>query len=238
MTHLDLTLPSPAENLACDEALLEACETTGTEVLRFWEPAQSFVVVGYANRVEVEVDTAACAARGLAVYRRCSGGGAVLQGPGCLNYTLALRVPECGWLASIAGTNQFILHRHREALERLLGREVAVCGHTDLALDGRKFSGNAQRRHRRALLFHGTFLCGIDLELMGQVLRFPSKAPAYRQGRAHAKFLLNLDLNPTQLKAALCEAWQANQAGAGPPLELLRTLAQQKYSDDRWNWKL
>ena len=37
MKQLDLTLPSPAENLACDEALLDWCEENGgEEILRFW----------------------------------------------------------------------------------------------------------------------------------------------------------------------------------------------------------
>ena len=38
MKYFDFTLPTPAENLACDEALLEACERGGDEILRFWEP--------------------------------------------------------------------------------------------------------------------------------------------------------------------------------------------------------
>jgi len=48
MRYLDLTLPSPAENLALDEALLEEAEASGrpTETLRLWEPRQPAVVVG------------------------------------------------------------------------------------------------------------------------------------------------------------------------------------------------
>ena len=47
MRHLDLTLPSPAENLACDEALLDWCESgEGVETLRFWESPVPFIVVG------------------------------------------------------------------------------------------------------------------------------------------------------------------------------------------------
>src|SRR2546422_3154717 len=65
MHLLDLTFPTPAENLACDEALLDLCEQGGAgEVLRFWEPREYFVVVGYANKVASEVNLAAC--RGLA----------------------------------------------------------------------------------------------------------------------------------------------------------------------------
>ena len=65
MTLLDLTLPTPAENLALDEALLDAAEDgVGGEVLRFWESPTPFVVVGYANKIASEVNVAACEATG------------------------------------------------------------------------------------------------------------------------------------------------------------------------------
>src|SRR4029077_18373734 len=97
MKWLDLTLPTPAENLACDEALLDQCEAgQGEGVLRFWEPPGLFVVVGYANPVATEVNAAACREHGIPIFRRCSGGGTVLQGPGCLNYALILKIESNG----------------------------------------------------------------------------------------------------------------------------------------------
>ena len=92
MKYLDLTLPTPKENLACDESLLEACENeSGGETLRVWSPKDYFVVLGYSNRIEEEVHTAFCEKNKLPVLRRVSGGGTVLQGPGCLNYSLILK---------------------------------------------------------------------------------------------------------------------------------------------------
>ena len=237
MIWLDRTWLAPAENLACDEALLDWCDEAGGEVLRFWEAAEHFVVVGYANKAAVEVNLPACAWHRVGVFRRCSGGGTVLQGPGCLNYTLILQIPEHGWLASISGTNQFIMHRHREAMESLLGRAVIVSGHTDLALDGRKFSGNAQRRRRRALLFHGTFLHGFDLALLGKFLNFPSQQPDYRQDRAHGEFVMNLPLSPERLKERLRETWQAEEAPSGWPWPAVQQLAAEKYATEAWNLK-
>lgn len=237
MKHLDLTLPTPAENLACDEALLDWGDAHGGAVLRCWEPAREFVVVGFANKVAVEVNQPACAAAGVAIYRRCSGGGTVLQGPGCLNYSLVLPIPEHGWLAGISGTNQFVMHRQREAIEGLLGQPVTVRGHTDLALDGRKFSGNAQRRKRRALLFHGTFLCSFELPLIGRLLQAPSKEPDYRQGRSHADFLINLGLPPARIKARLREIWQADEDMGDVPLAAMQKLVEEKYSTAAWNGK-
>lgn len=49
MRYLDLTLPTPAENLALDEALLEEAENAAKplETLRFWEPPQNMAIVGH-----------------------------------------------------------------------------------------------------------------------------------------------------------------------------------------------
>ena len=68
MRLIDHSMTTPEQNLAADEALLDWCEAGGDmEVLRFWMPAQYFVVVGYANDVATEVNVAACAARGVPV---------------------------------------------------------------------------------------------------------------------------------------------------------------------------
>ena len=73
MRCLDLSLPTPEENLAADEALWEGVEAGGAEVLRFWEAPAPFVVLGYANRAAREADLAACRARGVPVLRRVTG---------------------------------------------------------------------------------------------------------------------------------------------------------------------
>ena len=274
MKSLDLTMSTPEENLACDEALLDLCEASGEGTLRLWESPRHFVVVGYANRVEAEADRAACAAAGVPVLRRCSGGGTVLQGPGCLNYSLALPFGDTDPLATIQGTNRFIMERHRAVLEKLLGNverevgrvtpcapsggfgladiptrssgahgvtrpthNVTVEGHTDLAVNGLKFSGNAQRRKRRALIFHGTFLHDFDLSLIGKYLRFPSQQPDYRQGRAHGEFVTNLGLDPALLRAALRECWAAHEPLVAPPVEKIAALVREKYSKAEWNGK-
>src|SRR5436853_3254836 len=123
MKSLDLTLPAPAENLACDEALLDFSEENGGEgVLRFWEPQRYFVVVGYANHVVKEVNVASCDAAEIPILRRCSGGGTVLQGPGCLNYSLIAQIDQNGPLHSITSANRFIMERNREAIASLLSR--------------------------------------------------------------------------------------------------------------------
>src|SRR2546429_1422151 len=131
MNYCDLTFPTPEQNLACDEALLDAAEAGEPgEALRLWEPQTSFVVLGYANKSAIEVNLPFCETNGIPVLRRCTGGGAVLQAPGVLNYCLIL-CADSGPCCTIPATNQLVLKRHQAALTHLLGREVEVRGQTD-----------------------------------------------------------------------------------------------------------
>jgi lipoate---protein ligase len=244
MKALDLTLATPAENLACEEALLDAAEAGESgEILRFWESPQHFVVVGYANKVATEVNVPACEARGVPILRRCSGGGTVLQGPGCLNYALILRITEDGPTHSIHAANQFIMERNRAALARLASdfrlptSDFRVCGHTDLAIGGRKFSGNSQRRRRDFLLFHGTFLLNFDLTLISELLLLPSLQPDYRGSRSHAAFVTNLNCTAAAIKPALMATWNARERIEEVPHSVIQSLARTKYEQQEWNFK-
>ncbi len=238
MRFLDLSLPTPAENLACDEALLTACEAGATdEVLRFWQSERYFVALGYANRAASEVNLGFCEANAIPILRRCTGGGTVLQGPGCLNYSLVLRHESTPALHTIPATNDYILGRHQQALDALLAACVEKQGHTDLALGGVKFSGNAQRRGKRCLLFHGSFLLSMDLELIARALPMPSRQPDYRLNRSHHDFLLNLKLPAEVLKSALTRAWEARQTLEHLPSEQIAMLVREKYAQPSWNLK-
>jgi lipoate---protein ligase len=282
MKWLDAAYPSPAENLAGDEALLDLCEEEGEEILRFWESRQHFVVLGYANKIESEVNVEECRRRGVPILRRCTGGGTVVQGPGCLNYNLTLRIPGSGPLLTVTGTNDYVMQRHSAAMEELLGMPVAVKGHTDLAFSLRsnparahfpkiaadkdspeknlcppeslassrmpheaediespeawlKFSGNAQRRRRRSLIFHGTILCGFDLALIDELLRLPSKRPEYRGDRRHAEFVRNIPARIADVKLALQKAWKVTDRMEQLPEAHLRSLVENRYGTDAWN---
>jgi lipoate-protein ligase A len=247
MQILDLTLPSAAENLAADEALLDWCDqNSGEEVLRFWESPETFVVVGYANKIATEVNVARCKAKKIPIFRRCSGGGTVLQGVGCLNYALILRIAGNSPLAGISSANQFIMERNRAAISSINSQlstlNLSVSGHTDLTLNSQlptlnKFSGNSQRRRKNFLLFHGTFLLNFDLTLVGQFLRMPSKEPDYRHSRSHDKFLTNLNLPAAEVKAALKKTWNATKELQNFPKSEIQKLVAEKYSTDEWNLK-
>jgi lipoate-protein ligase A len=248
MMLFDLTLPSPAENLAWEEALLDAAEAgVSGEVLRFWEAPTHFVVVGYANKIATEANVAACEAKGIPILRRCSGGGTVVQGPGCLNYAVVLRISETGPTRSISTANQYVMERIRAGIQSAIGNRqsaISIQGHTDLAIvtpdasrpTPLKFSGNAQRRRKHFLLFHGSLLLNFDLPLISELLQMPSLQPDYRGGRSHEQFITNLGLPAAAVKNALATEWRTDKEIFQAPNLPAALVA--KYNSTEWNEKL
>jgi lipoate-protein ligase A len=234
MRVLRLTLPAAADNLALDEALLlEAEDGAGGEALRLWEYPAPAAVLGAGCVLADDVDEAACRADGVPVLRRASGGGTVLWGRGCLLFSLVLRYDRAPELTTIDGSYRFILGRLADALADVgvrSGRE----GVSDLALDGRKFSGNAQQRKRGHLLHHGTLLYAFDIGQVGRYLRPPPRQPEYRAGRRHEDFLCNLPLPGDELRRRLCAAWGADEERSDWPAERVRQLTAEKYATERW----
>ncbi|MBP3958602.1 lipoate--protein ligase family protein [Gemmata sp. G18] len=234
MQLLDLTLPDPAVNLALDEALLVSAEEgTGGEVLRLWEQPTHAVVVGSGGSVVIDVNLSACAADGVPVLRRASGGGTVLLGPGCLCFSLVLSYARAPGLNEIPASNRYILARIVNALKPVVAASVE--GTSDLAVTGVKFSGNAQQRKRKFFLHHGTLLCGSDLALVAKYLNPPERQPEYRRDRAHGDFVTNLPLRAEEAKQLLIAEWRPEGDYAPVPLPQAHALVAEKYSRVEWN---
>ncbi len=233
MRLLDLSFRSPAENLAMDEALLEAaCAPDAEGVLRLWESPVPFVVLGVTQDIEAEVNREQCRAAGVPVLRRCTAGGCVLQGPGSLNYSLALPFDSFPELRGLHASYAHILGRIGDALQAL-GVQAALRGISDLAMGELKVSGNAQRRKRLALLHHGTLLYRARYDLMERCLREPGIRPDYRGARTHRDFVGELPLTPETLKPLLASAFGAFGAEGEPDPALLvrnQVLAREKYA--------
>jgi lipoate-protein ligase A len=238
MQLLDLTLDSPAENLALDEALLLAAESgeLKTEVLRIWEPREFMVVLGSSSRIAEEVREETCRQRRIEVLRRSSGGAAIIGGPGCLMYALVLDRSRAE-LHGIDTMHRFVLDRLIAALDPL-APGVVRRGTCDLALAERKFSGNALRVRRDWLLYHGTLLYSFPLRLIEACLGTPARQPVYRAGRRHIGFVRNLPLAASAIRAALVKAFAAEELLGQWPEELTRHLAADKFSNPGWTRRL
>jgi lipoate---protein ligase len=239
MKFIDVSFDTPEENLACDEVLLDMCDgEADAEILRFWQPRNAFVVVGYANKTAAEVHIDACRRDDIPILRRSTGGGAVLQAPGCLNFSLIMRIPETGPLKSISETNRFITAAHANALRSLVGDSVQAQGLSDVALGSMKISGSAQRRRRRVLLFHGTWLLDFDISRVERTLQMPSRQPEYRQNRAHSDFLTNAAATAAAVKTVLKDLWSAHDELDNLALREIESLATERYQSAEWNFRI
>ena len=234
--YLDLTLSTPAENLALDEALLEEAEAAGCpqETMRVWEFDRPVVVVGRSSRVQREVHGDACRELEIPVLRRISGGGAVVAGPGCLMYSLVLSYRRRPALRSLDHAHCIVLGTLAAALTPL-APGLQPRGTCDLAVGERKVSGNSVRAKREHLLYHGTLLYDFPLELIGRCLAMPPREPAYRGSRPHEAFVANLTADAATIRRALQTAWEAVETCGDWPAALTARLAAQRYGRREWN---
>jgi lipoate---protein ligase len=167
---------SAYENMALDEAILR-CVTAETSpyTLRFYRWQPSAVSVGYFQSVEQEVDREACAAQGVDVIRRLTGGGAVYHDfDGEITYSLS--IPD-----NYPGMPRKVLDSYGVLCSALvvgfqaLGVPAEFKPINDILVRGKKISGNAQTRRFGGILQHGTLLCEVDPHRMFTLLKVPNE---------------------------------------------------------------
>ncbi len=225
--------------MALDELLLHKAETGGIgETLRLWTPDEYFIAAGRASTISQDCFMERCRRERIKIIRRISGGGTVLQGPGCLNYSLVLAYESDGKYRLIRTSYLAILERVAGLLrDRGLAAEFFPV--SDLAIDGKKISGNAQARKRSYLLHHGTFMVDFDIDRISGLLRHPASEPEYRKGRPHRDFVRNIPVDMEEMKRVIMKAFSAAEGEWEPAsgdTEELKSLISRKYADKGWNY--
>ena len=228
MELTDLGLVPPARGIREEREILASVEAArcagvhagttrsglrGGERLLVWESAHPAVVLPRNGAADAWANLEACAVRDIPILRRNSGGGAVVLGPGCLNFALILSLDARPELADVAGSYVRLLG----ALADALAIPDVTIRSTDLALGNRKFAGHAQRRLRRTLLHHGAILYRFDLGLIDALLPEPPRRPAWRGSRRHREFLTNVPFARADLVARLRQVPAALAARGGSP---------------------
>lgn len=246
MKTLDLTLPTPAENLALDEALLEQAEKTEDhpEVLRFWESRQTFVVLGRGSKFTQEVDHEYCQQNNIPILRRCSGGATVVGGLGCLMYSLLLSYKKRPELRMLDYAHKCVMEKWLAAFAEL-NLDVTMQGTCDLVYAGKKFSGNAMRCKRDFMLYHGTILIDLPVSEIANCLKMPARQPDYRNNRSHHDFIGLVPVERQALKDSIAKQWceaapessPESSSENGASIDWPQSLTQQlveKYNDETW----
>lgn len=184
----------------------------------------------------MDVNEAACQSDGVPITRRASGGGTVMLGTGSLVYTLVLSYSRARELRDLSSSYGWIMNKLAQALQAIGKVEhVGIC---DLAVAGRKISGNAQQRKREFLLHHGTILYAFDLPRIETYLHLPERQPEYRAGRSHGEFVTNLLSTTENIKTLLRRAWEIEADPLDWPRERTAKLASEKYRSPEWVHRL
>lgn len=251
MRLLTFTSPSPAFDLALEEAI-HVCveEDISPNTWRLWLPSIPAVILGTGQESALEANLEIARAENVPVLRRHSGGGAVVIGPGTINFSAFYRIADLPGSETIRGAMYAALKPLSAMLESF-GLCLKEAGLSDLAVlcaDGtlRKIAGNSQARKRRSVVVHGTLLADPDWARIERLLRFPSSIPEYRAGRGHRDFLTSLKecgapfafdgfgrglsnfLPADTMQASLPNDEELKRAGV---LEL------EKYGRDEWNFR-
>jgi len=206
------------------------------------------VILGTGQESAREANLEVARAENVPVLRRHSGGGAVVIGPGAINFSAFYRLADLPGSETIRGAMYGALKPLIATLASL-GLRVNEAGLSDLAVlcaDGtlRKIAGNSQARKRRSVVVHGTLLADPDWARIDRLLHFPSSIPDYRAGRSHRDFLVSLKEcgapfafeNVARALAGFLPP-DTMDASAPSPDEARRAaiLANEKYGRDEWN---
>ncbi len=154
----------PYVNLAAEQALFARRE----EAVYLWRNSPC-VVIGRNQNPYQETDLDYMKKHNISLVRRRTGGGAVFQDPGNLNYSFI----------SGSGSPAFIIQLVREVLTGF-GIKTEQSGRNDLLADGRKISGTAFL-YDGYYLYHGTLLVDVCLEQLERCLT-PSKLKLQTKG--------------------------------------------------------
>ncbi|GAB2736279.1 biotin/lipoate A/B protein ligase family protein [Salinifilum aidingensis] len=162
----------PLMHMALDQVLAEeVAEGRRAPTLRIWEWSRPSVILGSFQSVSNEVDLEAAERYGIEVVRRITGGGAMFTEPGnAVTYSLYAPVSLVAGMPfaeSYAFLDDWVLQVLRE-----LGLNVWYEPLNDIASDGGKIGGAAQRRVASgAVLHHATLSYDVDVDKLGDVLR-------------------------------------------------------------------
>ncbi len=151
-------------NLALDEYLLNTLSEED-RILYFYVNKKA-VIIGRNQNPWLECNLNQLNADGVQLVRRISGGGAVYHDDGNLNFSFMCH-ESCYDEKEQTG---IIL----TALQSL-GIKAEITGRNDIAIEGKKFSGNAYCRRQNIQQRHGTLLVNSMLDVFDRYLSVPKQ---------------------------------------------------------------
>ena len=239
MKYIDWKETDPQINLAFEEYVFNQMDQDQSYFL-LWQNDNAVIVGKHQNTIE-EINQEYIRENDIKVVRRLSGGGAVYHDLGNLNFT---------FIVNDRGREQFDFQTFtRPLVEALktLGVNAEFNSRNDIAIDGKKFSGNSQYAKRGRILHHGTILFNSNLATIQSALKvkkdkIESKGIKSVKSRvANITDYLDETYTMEDFKAALLKAMFANDnlekiTLSNEEIQAIEQLKTEKYATWDWNY--
>ncbi len=175
---IDTGIRDGRRQIAFDQALIDAHKSGAiADTIRFLRfPPTALIGRHQALSREVRVDY--CAANGIGVVRRITGGGAIYFDEGQLGWELVFHRTTLG-LASLADLAREICEAAASGLATL-GVDARYRPRNDIEVDGRKLGGTGGFFDGDTLFYQGTVLIDLDPARMVAALKVPEAKLAKR----------------------------------------------------------
>lgn len=209
------------------------------EYFMLWQNANAIVVGRYQNTNE-ELNAEYVKDNEIQVVRRLSGGGAMYQDLGNLNFTFVVNQNKVSGIDFTMFTDTIV-----EALSQI-GLNAENNSRNDITIDNKKFSGNSQYIKKGRVMHHGTILFNSNLNVIGNALqvskdKYESKGIKSVRSRVTNIYpYLENEVTVLEFKNILLQNLFKNQI---LPYELtnkdnekIEKLAKIKYETWEWNY--
>ncbi len=154
-----------------------------------WRPERTFLVIGQSNDAERSLKTDLVLRDNILVYKRPSGGEAVIITPNTLVISLVFKTDKLlNPKEYFAKINQAII----AALQHNGVEDLHQKGISDIAIGEKKIAGSSIYRKPDKVFYHAVLNVSEKPEVIARYLLHPQKEPDYRQGRDHSEFVTSL----------------------------------------------
>ena len=226
----------PYFNLALEEYFLKQ---TDEEYFILWrnEPC---IVVGKNQNTLSEIHLEFVKEKNIKVVRRLTGGGAVFHDLGNINFTFIVNDESSfndfkGFVAPIIGTL------------KTLGIDAEFSGRNDMLIEGKKFSGNAQCKHKSRVMHHGTLLFSSNMNDLSGALKPKDIKFSDKSVKSVASRVTNISehlenkLSVLEFKDEIFRYISSNTQSpidslTQEEIEKINKLRDEKYSTWEWNF--
>lgn len=172
------------------DAILIDPEATNNAFM-VWQPDQTVIVLGQSNQADTAVYTDLAEQDGIPVYKRHTGGQAVILTPRTLVISVRLISEK---LDNPQVYFKRINHLIMEALSDLGISNLNEKGISDIAIGEKKILGSSIYRKRSMVFYHAVLNIAESPEFIGRYLKHPTREPDYRTGRRHEDFVTSIHL--------------------------------------------